>query len=410
MTDSHAVAAVTDTLRAVLQSAVGERVPGAQVDARPPDELAGEQGVRVLNVFLYRVCVASALRNEDGYGVQAGEVAPPALPLVLHYLLTPYVADDAENEVVAHQMLGAAMSRLHDEPLLRRSDLAEAAPYSDLHQQIERVRITPSFLTVDDISKLWTAFQSKYRTSAAYEARVVLIDSNRGGRAGLPVLRRGTENSGPSVAGSPKSPFPSLTVAVPPMRSDTALPGEEVTLEGVNLAVGTGGSAVARLWHRLLAEPVDVPATLPDPEHARFTVPDQPAALPAGQWSVSLALVPSGPDPVEQVTNEVPLSVAPRITSPLPMQVARDAGGVAVIELTCKPDVRPGQRVWLLLGSRQAAAGPIDAATNALTFRIERAEAGRHRLRLRVDGVDSPLVDHSVSPPAFDEDQAVTVT
>jgi hypothetical protein len=36
--------------------------------------------------------------------------------------------------------------------------------------------------------------------------------------------------------------------------------------------------------------------------------------------------------------------------------------------------------------------------------------AGEYFARLRIDGVDSFLVDHSVSPPVFDQTQKVTVT
>jgi hypothetical protein len=38
------------------------------------------------------------------------------------------------------------------------------------------------------------------------------------------------------------------------------------------------------------------------------------------------------------------------------------------------------------------------------------APAGEHWLRLRVDGVDSVLVDRSVTPPVYDDTQKVTIT
>ena len=47
------------------------------------------------------------------------------------------------------------------------------------HEQIERVRITPQPLSVDELSKLWTAFQTHFRISAAYQVSVVLIESTR---------------------------------------------------------------------------------------------------------------------------------------------------------------------------------------------------------------------------------------
>ncbi len=56
--------------------------------------------------------------------------------------------------------------------------------------------ITPLPQSVDELSKLWTAFQTNYRVSAAYEAAVVLIDSQAATRAPLPVLRRGPQDRG----------------------------------------------------------------------------------------------------------------------------------------------------------------------------------------------------------------------
>ena len=50
-------------------------------------------------------------------------------------------------------------------------------PGSNLHEQIERVRITPQPLSLEEISKLWAAFQTNYRLSAAYQAAVILIES-----------------------------------------------------------------------------------------------------------------------------------------------------------------------------------------------------------------------------------------
>src|SRR5262249_57759724 len=58
---------------------------------------------------------------------------------------------------------------------------------SDLADQVESIRLTPQALSTEEISKLWTAIQSHYRPTAAYQASVVLIESRRSRRAALPV-------------------------------------------------------------------------------------------------------------------------------------------------------------------------------------------------------------------------------
>jgi hypothetical protein len=179
-----------------------------------------------------------------------------------------------------------------------------------------------------------------------------------------------------------------------------------VTLQGARL---TGTTAV-RLTHPLLPDPVDVatpPADVTD-DTVRFTVPNDPAALPAGLWSVSA--VQPGPGPDDQVTNDVPFALAPRITSAMPMTVGRNPQGSADVSLTCEPSVRPRQRVFLLLGGRAVAAAQVAAPTGSLTFHVVAAEAGDHLTRLRVAGTDTLVVDRTVTPPEFDADQTVTVT
>src|SRR6185503_15922813 len=102
---------------------------------------------------------------------------------VLYYLLTAY--SDDEDDTNAHRLLGEAMGVLHDHPLLGAAEIRNAtSPIadlsdSDLHEQIERVRINLQPLTFEDMSKLWTTFQTHYRVSAAYQVSVVLIESTR---------------------------------------------------------------------------------------------------------------------------------------------------------------------------------------------------------------------------------------
>jgi len=75
--------------------------------------------------------------------------------------------------------------------------------------------------------------------------------------------------------------------------------------------------------------------------------------------------------------------------------------------------IRLVQHAALLLGDGEIPAEtPSSAAspTGTLTFIAPNVAAGEYFVRLRIDGVDSVLVDRSVTPPAFDQTQKVTVT
>ncbi len=399
MSDALAIAAVTETLRAVLAETVQHAVPGAKVTVRHPFS-AGDAGTAAtgpaLNVFLYRTDVDAAWRNTDPVGTLPGETRQPALALALHYLFSAY-APPADDSAVAERLIGAAMSALHDRPELRAGDLRAAANFSDLHLQQEPVKLTPSALTADEMCRLWTSLGGGYRLSVAYEARVVLIDSAAPGRTPLPVLRRGEAGAGPVAAPTAAAPWPVLD----DVRPAVAAPGSEILLSGSGLAVGTPS---VRLTHMVLGgPPVVLPARADGADAVRATLSEN---LGAGCWSAVVVLTAA--DGGERTTRPRTLRVAPRVTSPLPLTAVLDRKGAAVLEVRCASAVHPGQRVELLVGSRPVTAQPFARATRTLRFTLAAGAPGRYPLRLRVDGVDSPRTDGDTE--RFDADAAVVIT
>ena len=406
MSDARAIEAVTETLRSLVDVGVKQVDSGAVAVARPPDRVGDAQFDMMVNLFLFQAAVEGSLRNEPPFDLAPGEMGQPALPLVLHYLVTPYVKDG--NDVEAHRMLGGAVRILHEHSWLKRSDLAAIAPYSNVSQQVDQIRITWRGIDEKDIYSLWSTFQTPYRLSAAFEVRVVLIDSRVGAKTPLPVLTRGSDDRGPQVRGDVVMPFPTLSAAVPAGDEPSALPGERVTLEGHHLS--SLASVTVRLTHPLLAAPVTVTPVAADVADTAivFQLPQDPASFPAGFYSVSA--VHTDESGVEQTTNEVPLAVAPRITSPMPITVARNANGTAVVSLAVAPQVRVEQQAYLLLGDRSVKATAITQPSSTLEFRVLKANPATYAVRLRVAGLDTRLVDRSTSPPTFDHDATVTVT
>jgi hypothetical protein len=399
VSDALAIAAVTETLRAVLGEAVQRAVPGVKVTARHPDG-AGNADVAhtgpALNVFLYRTDVDAAWRNTDPVGTHPGETRHPALALALHYLFSAY-APPGDDSTIPERLIGAAMSALHDRPELRTDDLRAAADFSDLHLQQEPVKLTPSALTADEMCRLWTSLGGGYRLSVAYEARVVLIDSSAPGRTPLPVLRHGEAGAGPVVAPTAAAPWPVLEA----VRPSVAAPGSDIVLSGSGLAVGAPS---VRLTHMVLGgPPVVLPARADRADAVRATLGED---LGAGCWSVVVVLTAA--DGGERTTRPRTLRVAPRVTSPLPLTAVRDPEGAVVLEVRCAPAVHPGQRVELLVDSRPMTAEPFTRATGTLRFRLAPGAPGRYPLRLRVDGVDSPLTVGDNG--RFDADTAVVIT
>src|SRR5690606_3525495 len=61
---------------------------------------------------------------------------------------------------------------------------------SGLADQIEQIKITTDPINTEELSKLWSAFQTRYRPCAAYKVTVILIETSKSVIAPLPVRNR----------------------------------------------------------------------------------------------------------------------------------------------------------------------------------------------------------------------------
>lgn len=424
MSNPLAIAAVTATLRNLLIRGVGIN----DVTARPLDNARRNAAGHQLNLFLYQVLPDAAWRNRD-MPRQAGpnETGHPPLPLVLHYLLTAY--SDDEDDTAAHRLLGQAMSVLHDHPLLGAAEIMNVTTplpdlgASDLHNQLERVRITLQPLTFEEMSKLWTTFQTHYRVSAAYQVSVVLIESTRPAKTPLPVLQRGQDDRGVDAQPDAAAPFPVLTELRLPARQLSAQPGDKITLFGSKLSGGQARLSSPRF------PVVPQPATTQVSDtRLDVTLPATTDHLAAGFYTIAVKLnTPRG-----EPSKGLPLAVAPIITTPLPPAVTRVVTGqevAATINLTCAVDVQPTQRVSLLIGDYEATATPPPppppdpAPTRNFEFVIKARTSDPFPVptgvallaRLRVDGVDSEIIaprgagEPENAPLKFDDSKKITI-
>jgi Pvc16 N-terminal domain len=398
MSNNAAIAAVTATLTNMIQSAVSAdaTVSSGRVTAHAPDVARQGTTGNQVNLFLYRISIDAAWRNQDPPSIRPGEVGQPPLPLVLSYLITAYGEND--DEILAHRLLGIAMGVLNDRPVLSRSQIASAlpAPGSDLQNQVERVRMTPDPRPQDEISRMWTTFGTGYRLSVSYDAAVVLIDSTRPVAAATPVLMRGRHDSGPVAAGSP---FPQIQLAMPPNLQPAAQPGDVLTLVGNYLGAVTD----VLITHPLAAQPLTLTPLSVTASRVTVQLPDPPP-LPAGIATVAATFpaqmdqtVTAGAAPVTVTSNAAPVALAPKLVSTSQLTVKLAATGTTTVTVNCSPAVRPQQTIALIVGTRLVSLPPVQAASGQLSFNLQGFPAGTYLLRLRIDSVDSIPV---VSAPA----------
>jgi hypothetical protein len=408
MSAPSAIAAVTSTLRNLLTNAALEdsELLDTTVTTQPPAVARNGNDANQLNLFLYSTAVDTAFSNSPIPGqIKTGESGMPPLALVLKYLITAYGRN--EDDVNGHRLMGRSMSALHDHPLLGSSEIQAALPDTDLHNQIERVRITHNALSVDDMSKLWTSFQAEYRLSTGYEVSVVLIESTQPAKTPLPVLKRGENDQGVAAQPDLIPPFPAIVGIVPPNRQPSALLGDTLILSGHNL---DGDTVIVRFNNIHLPDPIDIPVLAGGTENQiSAQIPNNPADWLVGFYTVEALINKAGEQ--DRLTNILPLALAPTIMGIAPPNpVVRDGSGSVTLTLTCSPQVRAGQHAALLLGDREVLAQDHPVQTDTITFVINDAPVGSRYVRLRIDGIDSLLVNRTVSPPAFDSAMEVIIT
>jgi hypothetical protein len=200
MSTELSIAAVTAVLKNLLgnglvASASSTGIGDVNITALPPDRLAtGTDERSQLNIFMYRVAPFSALANRPSFvrkeHSSQGTSSPPPLAVELSYLLTACGAEEFHAEI----LLGAAMQLLHQTPILTpetiRTSLENFSPKksrvqsqpvkvalsaSQLADQLQQIKITPQFLSFEDMSKLWSALQARYRPSVCYQISAVVI-------------------------------------------------------------------------------------------------------------------------------------------------------------------------------------------------------------------------------------------
>ncbi len=436
MSSPLAIAAVTAILKDLLNEGLINNdlspVGSFTVSALPPDRITtGETEENRLNLFLYQVTPNIGWRNAllPSRDAQGARLTNAPLALDLHYLLTAYGSVDLNAEI----LLGFAMDLINETPVLTRDmvrraltpqnpvavALIPADPQGrtaiDLADQIEALKIVPRFLSADELSKLWTAMQARYRPTVAYQVTTVIIQGARPTRSALPVLSRGQSDRGVATQPSTAAPLPSwptliaLSIASAGAgRRAAAEMGDTLLLQGVLLE---GDAVTAEFRHRLLANPLEIVAAPgPDAGNLRLDLPGAADAAapdwPAGAYGVALRIARAG-KPIRR-TNELPLTLAPRLTAPPTLAAA---GGQTTLTLAVAPPVWPEQRVDVLVGS-----DPYQATVAAKTQSVVVPTPGLTPsdapvpVRLRVDGAENNLVrDRSLQPPQFDPQQSVAV-
>jgi len=425
MSNALAIATVTVTLAQAVRTAAQEAVGGADVVIGRP-EAPGGGTPRKVHVYLYQVTPNTAQRNADlPSRYAAGRLTQrPQVALDLFYLLAFY---GNETDLEPQRMLGAVLRDLHAHSLLSRQaiqDAVDGEPLlkgSNLAEAFDLIRLSPVPLSLEELSKLWSVFfQTPHAVSVAYQASVVLIESDERAKPPPPVLQRGGDDRSFDVL---LGHFPALERIHIGMPDDAVLrprpPSYPAAPLGSALLVSSrhlGDEAVRlRLTHTRLPVTRELPVSTVQGTTNELLVelPDDTAARTdwaAGIYAVTV-VTGNADGSGTRTSNALPLALAPRIITIAPAgPIRRDDQGGITLTITVSPLVRPEQQAVLLLGNREIAAEARHDAAAPLTFVVKEAPVAQDwLLRLRVDGVESLLFKRVGMPPRFVFDDALKV-
>lgn len=412
MSNYLAIATVTATLNELLRPNVESDVTGAAMTMKRPDDSALDSSTPGVNIFLYQVTPNPAYRNDDLPTRRADGtlVERPQVALDLHYLLTFY---GNEDNLEPQRLLGSTVCTLHARPLLTRQAISDTVgnpslPYlagSNLADQVELVKFTPTPLNLEELSKLWSVFfQTTYKLSVAYVGNLVLIDAEDNPQQALPVRARNVyvrTFHHPVVEEVETDDGPDN-----PIFSSSTLVIKGKRLRGEVTALRIGEAVYSPARENLSDNRIEINLSAPTT-----------GSLRAGQQALQVIhrlLLGTPPTEHEGVeSNAMPLLLRPTIrqTAPStydielsPLQTDPD-GNFRTVTVTLDPEAGARQRVVLILNEfgnitepegYSFLANPRTTAGHIVTFTIpdDVLNSGDFIVRVQVDGAQSvPLHD-----------------
>jgi len=390
MSNQLAIATVSAALQQVLLTPVSQAVGNATVGFSRPD--ASNLTTPLVNIFLYQVTPNAAYRNADlpTRRSDATFVQRPQAALDLHYLFT-FHGNDAQLE--PQRLLGAVVSTLHTQPLISNQNIASAVQTfgflagSGLDNQIERVKFTPTALSLEEFSKLWSVFfQVEYSLSTAYQASVVLIESDVTPQQAPPVIV-------PSLYVVPFR-WPQINQVISQAGAGQPIvTGSTLLIQGQQLR----GQITLVLIENQELTPTNVTDT-------QITLPVPPGVHAGVQGLQVLQKIsmgtPSAPHPGVE-SNVAPFVLHPTLTVKSAVLDSASSAKTKLTNVTLNlvPNIGVGQRALLVLNnvagspptSYTSLSTVSSADTNQIVLQIENVPTGNYLARAQVDGAESLL-------------------
>jgi len=176
---------VNKTLYKIIRESFGDDEHDAQIIfGSPAEENLADTTKAGIYVFLYYIVEDTFSRNEPNQITVGGSSSSssllstrPPLAINLSYMLTPFSASvegkDSLENVRSHNLIAKAMRAFYDNGLINSRYFP---PDTILGQS--QIRITPTHMTFEEITKIWSTFSKPFQLSICYEISTAFIYSD----------------------------------------------------------------------------------------------------------------------------------------------------------------------------------------------------------------------------------------
>lgn len=167
MSASTAIGDITRSLADLLTNEQDPRDSFGVSLKSPADEEIDENRPTV-NLFLFRIEENPFAKNRSWQPAGDDALQKTPLSLNLFYVLTAY----AKQQEDGHRVLGEAMRIFYDHAIIEPTLLGEP-----LQHTADPLKLDLCAFNLEDLTRVWNAFNKQYRLSVCYQVRIVFIDS-----------------------------------------------------------------------------------------------------------------------------------------------------------------------------------------------------------------------------------------
>jgi len=425
MSNHLAIATVTATLQRTLQERIQSDLYGARVTTLRPINLGSGPSESGVNIFLYQVNTNPALHNMDATPFRVkGNPSFRTAALDLYYLFSFYGND---TDLEPQRLLGSTIRTLNDKKIVSvdmvKETLADSTfsflQDSNLAEQIQQINILPLDMSLDDLSKTWSAFfQTPYILSVVYKVMVVLIEGEEPWKRALPVRGRNLGGVTPFPDRPVLEQIINQTGRFNPIFCDSKLiiRGRNLEHERTKVKIGdyiyveaqqvTPNEIILDLGAISLESLRAGVQSLQIIHQISTGVPRTPKAK---------ANLGNAPEYRDVESNVLPFVLCPTIVNINVDSINRNRDEARTAEITLTLNFTIGKKQAVVLAMNEWTMEDIptpvsylfDAKarhqdSNSITIRIEKVKAADYLLRLTIDGAESQLdFDINEDSPTF---------